>query len=560
MNRSLPSAPKTYIIPCFNFLNTTSIVAVRYLKKISRTISSYLAPFTFILFSLTATVASSNNIAVSSLSLTNRSIVGHYNFVQFTISWDNSWRVGAAPANWDAAWVFVKYRLKNSTTWNHATLSTSGHVAPSGSTIDASADGKGVFIYRNANGSGTFSLTNVQLRWNYASNGLSDYDQVEVKVYAYEMVYIPQGSFSVGSGNSGATEVSPFYTYPTATSVYTIADENAITVGTTNGNLYYASSTNGGDQSGPIPAAYPKGFAAYYCMKYEISQEQYVAFLNSLTRTQQVWRVVTNVTGTSITDRYVMGPAPSITMPYRNSIRCDATLPASPAPIVFYCDYNGDGTGGGAGDGQSIACNYLSTVDVMAVLDWSGLRPMTEFEFEKACRGIATPVANEFAWGTATRASSTYSISNAGASNEGISANYSTTLGNSNHSSTSGTVTGPLRGGLYAANASNTGRVTAGATYYGIMEMSGNLWERVITVGNATGRAFTGLHGDGGLDASGNANASYWPATDCVGAGFRGGDWTNGVTSMRVSDRNAAMYSVLYRDYHVGGRGVRTAP
>jgi formylglycine-generating enzyme required for sulfatase activity len=133
-------------------------------------------------------------------------------------------------------------------------------------------------------------------------------------------------------------------------------------------------------------------------------------------------------------------------------------------------------------------------------------------------------------------------------------------LGNSNHSSTSGTVTGPLRGGLYAANASNTGRVTAGATYYGIMEMSGNLWERVITVGNATGRAFTGLHGDGGLDASGNANASYWPATDCVGAGFRGGDWTNGVTSMRVSDRNAAMYSVLYRDYHVGGRGVRTAP
>jgi hypothetical protein len=328
MNRSLPSAPKTYIIPCFNFLNTTSIVAVRYLKKISRIISSYLTPFTFILFSLTATVASSNNIAVSSLSLTNRSIVGHYNFVQFTISWDNSWRVGAAPANWDAAWVFVKYRLKNSTTWNHATLSTSGHVAPSGSTIDASADGKGVFIYRNANGSGTFSLTNVQLRWNYASNGLSDYDQVEVKVYAYEMVYIPQGSFSVGSGNSGATEVSPFYTYPTATSVYTIADENAITVGTTNGNLYYASSTNGGDQSGPIPAAYPKGFAAYYCMKYEISQEQYVAFLNSLTRTQQVWRVVTNVTG-MLWDQLLR-------LPCLTEIRSDVMQPCPPVQHPSY--------------------------------------------------------------------------------------------------------------------------------------------------------------------------------------------------------------------------------
>jgi formylglycine-generating enzyme required for sulfatase activity len=551
---------KTNAIVCFIFLNTISLFVVGYLNKMLRNASYYSAAFTFMLCSLSATIAYSNNIAVSSVTLTNRNLTSHYNFIQFNISWDNSWRVGAAPANWDAAWVFVKYRLKNSTTWNHVTLNTSGHTAPSGSTIDTPTDGKGVFIYRNANGSGTFSLTSVQLRWNYAVDGLADYDKVEVKVYAIEMVYVPQGSFSVGSGNSGATEISPFYTYPTATNVYAISNENAITVGTTNGNLYYASSSNGGDQSGPIPAAYPKGFIAFYCMKYEISQEQYVNFLNSLTRTQQITRVVTNVSGTSITDRYVMGPAPSTTTPSRNGIRCDAVIPASPTPITFYCDYNGDGTGGGAGDGQSIACNYLSTVDVLALLDWSGLRPMTEFEFEKACRGTATAVANEFAWGTATRAASAYSISNAGASNEGISANYSTTLGNANHASTSSTVSGPVRGGVFVANASNTGRITAGATYYGIMEMSGNLWERVITLGNATGRAFTGLHGDGTLDASGNANTSFWPATDCVGAGFRGGDWTNGPTSMRVSDRNVGVYAVTYRDYHVGGRGVRTAP
>ncbi len=39
-----------------------------------------------------------------------------------------------------------------------------------------------------------------------------------------------------------------------------------------------------------LPAAFPKGYAAFYIMKYEISQEQYVGFLNKLTQTQQTAR------------------------------------------------------------------------------------------------------------------------------------------------------------------------------------------------------------------------------------------------------------------------------
>ena len=254
-----------------------------------------------------------------------------------------------------------------------------------------------------------------------------------------------------------------------------------------------------------------------------------------------------------------MAPAQT-TVYYRNSIRCDATIPASPTPVIFYCDYDGDGTGDESNDGQNITCNFLSSNDILAYFDWSGLRPFTELEFEKACRGEATPVANEFSWATTGKAASEYTLSNAGSANEVIASNYSTTLGNSTYSSTNGTIAGPVRQGIFAANASNTGRVTAGATYYGIMEMSGNVWERGITVGNATGRAFTGVHGDGALDASGNANTSYWPAMDCVGMSFRGGDRVNGSNSMRISDRNAADYSVTYRDTHTGGRGVRTAP
>ena len=28
--------------------------------------------------------------------------------LQFTIQWDNSWRLTTGPANWDAVWIFVK--------------------------------------------------------------------------------------------------------------------------------------------------------------------------------------------------------------------------------------------------------------------------------------------------------------------------------------------------------------------------------------------------------------------------------------------------------------------
>ena len=34
--------------------------------------------------------------------------------------------------------------------------------------------------------------------------------------------------------------------------------------------------------SGTIPSAYPKGYAAFYCMKYEVSEGQWVDFFNTL--------------------------------------------------------------------------------------------------------------------------------------------------------------------------------------------------------------------------------------------------------------------------------------
>jgi hypothetical protein len=89
------------------------------------------------------------------------------------------------------------------------------------------------------------------------------------------------------------------------------------------------------------------------------------------------------------------------------------------------------------------------------------------------------------------------------------------------------------------------------------MELSGNVWERPVTIGNVTGRAFTGTHGDGVLDSNGAANAATWPGTDAVGAGWRGGSWLNFASYMQVSDRYRAGFSYSNRFNVLGFRAVR---
>ncbi|MCX6287191.1 MAG: hypothetical protein NTY96_08750 [Bacteroidetes bacterium] len=478
------------------------------------------------------TSAYANNVTVTNSKLTGQNTSGQYTMVQFDISWENSWRTASAPNNWDAAWVFVKYRIPVASggdgLWKHAWLNDIGHTVPTGSTIDiglldpstafnSSANpGMGAFIYRGANGTGTYTATGIQLRWNYGSNGVSDNAIVDFQVYTIEMVYVPQGSFYVGSGG---TEYNAFYKYPTTTNPYQILNESSIIVGTETDNLYYPNTNlYGGDRGSPIPAAFPKGYNAFYSMKYEITQQGYVDFLNSLTQTQANARKYTYAG-----ERYAI---------------------------------TGSAAGSYSTTNPYVACNYISFADVAAYLDWSGLRPMTELEYEKACRGPVSPVANEYAWGTTGIAGSAYSISNSGANNEVISTNYSTTLGNAAYSSTTpsgGSINGPVRAGIFAGSAGNNGRVTSGASYYGIMELSGNLYERAICVGSPQGRAFGGAHGNGVLDNAGNANVANWPLSFAF---QRGGGWNNSYA--RISDRPYANSNYYLGDPHSGGRGVRS--
>ena len=492
-----------------------------------------------------------NNIVVSNTSLTARNTSAQTVLVQFNLNWQNSWRTSAAPFNWDAAWVFVKYKVGNGD-WKHATLATTGHTIPSGATSTQS-DAAGLFIYRSTDGSGTFSPSGIQLLWNYGSDGVSNESKITVRVYAVEMVYNQVGGFQAGSGGQNTGELR------TATDVSATGTAATFTVTgtspTVQGNSTSASPTNiaaranassdlTGTTTASLASGYPTGFNAFYAMKYEISQQQYVDFLNTLTYTQQATRTIVAPNSAAGTPALSSGNA------NRNGVDIQSPGTASTIPAIYACNLNGNGTYNESDDGQHIACNYLSWDDLVAYLDWAALRPMTELEYEKSCRGNQSPVASEYAWGN-TSATAVTGLSNAN--------NMSETASNTsaNIAFTNAFNTGPVRNGIFAT--SSTGRATSGSGYYGNMELSGNLWERVVTLGNATGRTFSGVHGNGALTTGGAADVSGWPAA--AGAGWKGGSWLNTTTNAATtSDRAQAANTDNTRAADAGGRGVRTIP
>ena len=319
-----------------------------------------------------------NNLQIENVKLSGQNAGSDFTLVSFDISWENSWRLSVGAANYDAAWVFVKFRVNNGP-WSHATLNyvngtaaADGHTQPSGSTITTPSDGVGAFIYRNVDGAGPVDWKEVQLRWNYGVDGVNDNNIVDVQVFGIEMVYVPQGNFRLGGGNGG--EVGKFFSWNgplNFNTPYLINSEAQITVANSMGNLFYFSPStwDAGDQLGPIPAQFPKGYQAFYCMKYEVSQEQWVSFFNMLTPTQQV--------NNDITDLDHRGPNPID----RNTVEWE-------------------GTGGAYTSNPYTPLSFPLWGEIMAYMDWSGLRPMSEFEFVKACRGPGPVVPNEYAWGT----------------------------------------------------------------------------------------------------------------------------------------------------------------
>ncbi|HPI20098.1 MAG TPA: SUMF1/EgtB/PvdO family nonheme iron enzyme [Candidatus Kapabacteria bacterium] len=469
-------------------------------------------------------ISFANNLAIGTLAKVEQNQENGYFMLQFDMSWDNSWRLDSEPNNYDGVWLFAKYK-KNDGKWYHCTLNETNFSTGSqgnGATIEI-VDSKGALYYRSENGRGKFASENIKLRWDYSVDGLDDLAAYisEIKIYGIEMVYIPQAPFYVGSGG---TEYFPFYTFGNK-NPYQITSEEAINVGETDGFLYYKTGTYSGDGAGPIPASFPKGFNHFWCMKYEITQQQYADFLNTLTETQAKVRF------------------PNYYNSYRNFIKKVDT--------VYGCDANNNNKFNEQDDGNNIACNYISWADGIAYADWAAMRPITELEFEKASRGHLLPFVNGFASGDTVLKYPGDLIRNAYMENEKA-INKSA---NCNFKQV-GSVRGPMRVGCFTSGT----RLSSGASFYGIMELSGNVLERVVTIGNETGRSFTNNNGNGSLDENGNADVLSWPNVDAVGSGFRGGYWNSPSDYCRTSDRFEAAYTNTDRNEGYGFRCVIGLP
>ncbi len=499
-----------------------------------------------------------NNLHITNVSLKDRFPDNGTVVVEFDISWDNSWRT---KINHDGVWITVRlYDPTSSPIYKKlCKLATSG-VNPEGTNV---GDNSNIEIYVPKDRIGAFirpavygkfhsmSSKGVRLTIDYKTAGFNKMDEVKVSVFGIEMVYVPEGSFyagdydvSVASLDQGSGDSDPWY----------ISSEDPIIVSNCvkDGYRYVSANNEGEDATGAsfrIPDTFPKGYASFYMMKYEINEGEWVEFVNSLP--SEGARAAHDLTDSMHKN--------TDSVKFRNTIKCSG--------VPLTCSTQR----------PARALTYLSWKDLAAFLDWAGLRPMTELEYEKAARGPFLPVGGEFAWGTvniipATTLSEGEELGDETVVNPGANANYNN-ISFSGGDAVRGEeyAKGALRGGIFATKDSN--RESAGAGYYGAMELSGNVAERVVTIGNATGRKFKGTHGDGYLTTisgyEGNATNEDWPGineivsygvTGTAGSGIRGGSWKDGDSGvrLRISDRMKAADSTdtIFND--VGGRGVRS--
>lgn len=485
-------------------------------------------------------------VTANNIQVTNITAVGSN--ISFEIRWDNSWNTTnninpLYPNNWDGAWVFIKYQNNIDNLWKHVKVSNiAGDHTIGGSLlqINPASDSMGIFIRRSAAGFGNIPSTAVTLKMGpLVGTGAFNF-----KVFATEVVYIPQGDFQLGDGKTG----------------------NGITAVPYHNNAINAAKQAAGLPAGAlatsspaVPAAFPMGYNAFYLMKYELTNENWVDFLNTLTYDQQALR--TDVAPNAIVNSlaYPNGGASTIV---DNYIKLQAPGVNNTMPATYACDLNGNNIFNESADGQNSPFAAGNKSDMYAYLDWSGLRPMTEMEFEKACRGPLPAVQDEFAWGSTVYVARLRSaLTNLGAANENFAGTpvNGQVIGNSGPNSQSG----PARNGVFAT--ATSGRQSSGAGFYGNMELSGNAWELCVAA-DAVGVGFTGEHGNGQLTTTGFADVANWPSGEATtannGTVNRGGSYyetSNHPWYLAVSNRNPAIVSAA-RGIFYAYRAARTAP
>ena len=346
---------------------------------------------------------------------------------------------------------------------------------------------------------------------------MADTAEYDIRVVAIEMVQVPQAKFYAGDGVSTNMLFTNGTGYGTTFGYipYEITAEN--TADTINyGYSSYLVQMN---------TTFPKGYDEFYLMKYEISQGQYVDFLNTTAPTYALNRA------------YIY-----------NNYRYHVYLNG-----IYMTSY------------PDRAMVYMSCNDFYSYLDWAALRPMTELEFEKSCRGPKDFVPGEYAWGNNVYIEARNIINTATGTEICTDSAANLNCYGSDvylHGGVFGVNGyGPVEVGIFARD-TTLSREATGGSYYGAMEMSGNSREICVQInannGNpAINSSYTGIWGDGRLSSTGFYDAVNWPPSGTYFI-FRGGYWHDNHDRCRVSDRsprNNTNYTIRYN--YSGGRGVR---
>lgn len=301
--------------------------------------------------------------------------------VELTLAWRNSWRdaEGSARGNHDGVWVFAK-TLHADGRWRLARVAEAS--AAGGFEVESAADGAGVFVFRNQPGQGD-ARTTLILRWEGVTGaGSVPEGSQRLRVFAWPMVKVPRGGFELGDGSpntpgrfhAGDDASRPFGVTaaaielaPRAGALWADATRTALPAGA-------PGPTPWDGFTGALAAAYPTGYQAFWIQRYETTQGQYADFLNTLTPAQAAARA----------------PSPS-----------DFAAAGRLRPDNYRFTLEQRDSAWRAGQSRW-SMNWLTWDDGTAIADWAGLRPMSELEleFEKAERGRAAAVSDEYAWGT----------------------------------------------------------------------------------------------------------------------------------------------------------------
>ena len=292
--------------------------------------------------------------------------------VTFDIAWTNAYRFDSFH---DAAWVFFKVRPDAKSPWQHARLTADKVVNPTGFSsgegtplefvVPGGDEGfVGMFVRLAKDGRGAVAARKVTavINLNPEPRTLPP----EIRAFGIEMAYVAEGPFYLGSS---VRRINCFYEYQEAgtnTPPYHVTSAGAIPTGKQQGKLWALGFLP--EDNSQIPAAFPNGFAAFYCMKFPyLTQSFYADFLNTLTVEQAKKRWYVDGQGREI--KRVVGP-PLAGAPTRPSTSEGPTYVAT------------------SPDARTA---WLSWEDHAMVAAWAGLRPLSELEFEKAVRGLDAP-------------------------------------------------------------------------------------------------------------------------------------------------------------------------